>query len=59
MDFPIPDFGDMAVIENILNRATDWLTLLGNFLWVVAAFYVVVRILVYLVSVLRNPPQQF
>lgn len=59
MDFPIPDFGDMAVINSILNHATDWLSLLGDFVWLCAGFYLVVKILPQLVKVLRDPPQQF
>jgi hypothetical protein len=59
MDFPMPDFGSMSAINQILDYSTDWLDTLGNFLWVVATFYLVLRVLLWLISVIRKPPVVF
>lgn len=55
--FPMPD---MSVhIEEILTYALAWLDALDNqkFLWILAAFNLVVMAIVWIIHTVRHPPR--
>jgi len=55
--FPMPDMG--AHVEEILAHAIAWLDTMDNqrFLWVLAAFNLVVVVITWIIRTVRNPPR--